>query len=115
MLSVADIPFLKGQFTGIIGAVLLDGREYRIATYCGARVLSLGHNSVTIRQGNILLSAELLEKQEQHLRAPIKGDMTRAIRENVVCRARYQFEKDGDTVFDFISDEAGFEFEWPSS
>lgn len=115
MLSIADIPFLKGQFTGIIGAVLLDGREYRIATYCGACVSSLGCNSVTVRQGNMLLSAELLEKQEQHLRAPIKGDMTRAIRENVVCRARYQFVKDGDTVFDFTSDEAGFEFEWPSS
>lgn len=115
MLSVADIPFLKGQFTGIIGAVLFDGREYRIATYCGARVSSLGCNSVTVRQGNMRLSAKLLEKQEQHLRAPVKGGMARAIRENVACRARYQFVKGGDTVFDFTSDESGFEFEWPSS
>lgn len=37
MLSVADIPFLGIHFTGIIGIVLLNGKEYRIATYLGAK------------------------------------------------------------------------------
>lgn len=113
MLSVADIPFLRGQFTGVIASVLLDGREYRIASYCGARVLSLGPGAVSVRQGDMRLSAELLEKREQHLQAPVCGNMTRLIRENVVCRARYRFVKGGDTLLDVVSNKAGFEFEWP--
>lgn len=35
MLSIADIPFGCFCFTGIIGIVLLHGKEYRLATYLG--------------------------------------------------------------------------------
>lgn len=115
MLSVADIPFLGWQFTGIIGFVLLDGHEYRIATYSGARVRSLNNKTLTVAQGDMLLSAELLDEKEQRLRAPVMGDMSRFIHENVSCRARYRFEKGGNTLFDFISEEAGFEHEWPTA
>lgn len=38
MLSVADIPLLGFHFNGIIGIVLLNGKEYRIAAYLGAHV-----------------------------------------------------------------------------
>lgn len=38
MLSVADIPFGPFRFTGIIGIVHLHGKEYRIATYLGAKL-----------------------------------------------------------------------------
>ncbi len=37
MLAVADIPMFGIHFTGIIGVVLWKGREYRIATYLGAK------------------------------------------------------------------------------
>ena len=39
MLSVADIPMAGIRFTGIIGVVLWRGKEYRIATYLGAKVV----------------------------------------------------------------------------
>lgn len=41
MLSVADIPMAGIHFTGIIGAILWMGKEYRIATYLGARVVKI--------------------------------------------------------------------------
>lgn len=37
MLSAADIPMFGFHFTGIIGIVLMNGKEYRIATYLGAK------------------------------------------------------------------------------
>ena len=36
MLSVADIPLGRFRFTGVIGVVLLHGKEYHLATYLGA-------------------------------------------------------------------------------
>ena len=37
MLSIADIPFCGFHFTGIISIVHLQGKEYRLATYLGAK------------------------------------------------------------------------------
>ena len=115
MLSVAAIPFLCIQFTGIIASVLLNGREYRIATYLGARVVSLDYNSVTVAQGDLKLTAELLSDNGQNLHAPVMGGMTRLIRENVSCCVRYLFMKGENVLLDFESDRAGFEYEWTIS
>ena len=52
MLSAADIPFSVIHFTGIIGIVMLDGKEYRIATYLGAKIKNIKGNTVTIKQEN---------------------------------------------------------------
>ena len=41
MLSVADIPIAGIHFTGIIGNILWEGKEYRLATYLGARLVHL--------------------------------------------------------------------------
>ena len=48
MLSVADIPMCGFHFKGIIGIVIIDGKEHRIATYLGARVNRLGKDYVTV-------------------------------------------------------------------
>lgn len=51
MLSVADIPIAGIRFTGIIGVVLWQGKEYRIATYLGARVVKIENKMVRVKQG----------------------------------------------------------------
>jgi len=63
MLSVADIPMFGFHFTGIIGVVLLDGKEYRIATYLGAHIKRIVENTVIVRQGNFVLISQLLHKK----------------------------------------------------
>ena len=118
MLSVAEIPFFGGTFTGVIGAVLYNGREYRFATYLGARVCWLGRGMVCIAQGNMMLEARLLEqnsstcKQKSGLRAPNVGEMSRVIHENVACHAGYRFRKGREVCLDITSDKASFEYEY---
>ena len=55
MLSVADIPMAGFHFRGIIGVVVLDGREYRLATYLGARTSEIGNGTVKVTQGRLEL------------------------------------------------------------
>ena len=112
MLSVADIPILGFHFTGIIGIVLLNGKEYRIATYLGARVEKIKDNTVTVRQGDYRLTAKLIEKRGQPLRAPIGGSMSRTIHESAACKAHYHFSYKGVTLCEFTSERASFEFEY---
>ena len=112
MLSVADIPLGAIHFTGIIGVILWHGKEYRIATYLGAKVAYIGNGKIAVSQGRLKLTATLIKKQDNPLYAPVRGGMKRLIRESLSCTARYSFEEDGKTLFDFNIDRASFEYEF---
>ena len=112
MLSVADIPMASIHFIGVIGAILWQGKEYRIATYLGARVVQIQNNMVRVKQGDLELDVQLLEAAECPLKAPTKGSMVRTIHESASCQAFYRFCKKGRTLFAFETDRASFEFEY---
>ena len=112
MLSVADIPMFGFHFTGIIGVVLIDGKEYRIATYLGAKIRHVGENSITVKQGNYELTAKLIKKNAQPLFAPENGKMNRIIHESASCKAYYKFSYKDRLLCEFTSDRASFEFEY---
>ncbi|MBD5478050.1 MAG: hypothetical protein HDR14_01980 [Lachnospiraceae bacterium] len=113
MLSVADIPMAGIHFTGVIGAVLWQGKEYRMATYLGARVVQIQNKMVRVIQGSLELEVRLLEAAERPLKAPAKGDMVRTIHESASCRVFYRFRKKNRTLFAFETDKASLEFEYP--
>ena len=112
MLSVADIPFAGGRFTGVIGFVYRNGREKRIATYLGARPVQLQNGLAAVRQGAYTLSAEFISGRDTHLHAPVAGEMTRLIRESLCCRVHYRFLRGKTVLLDFVSDRGSFENEY---
>lgn len=112
MLSVADVPFCGSKFTGVIGVVLLGGKEYRIATYLGAKVSHITENMVVVKQGKYKLEALLLRENAKTLHAPVRGAMDRTIHESVSCEAYYRFSYGETVLCEFVSDKAGFEFEY---
>lgn len=112
MLSVADIPLFGFHFTGIIGVVLINGKEHRIATYLGAKIKHMGKDSITVEQGDYQLTAKLLRKNAQPLAAPNRGKMNRTIHESASCKAYYRFSYKGKVLFEFVSGMASFEFEY---
>lgn len=114
MLSVADIPMAGVHFTGVIGAILWQGKEYRIATYLGARAVQLQSSRVRVTQGSLELEVRLLEVSACCLKAPAKGNMVRTIHESASCRVFYRFRKKNRTLLAFETDRASFEYEYPS-
>lgn len=112
MLSVADIPFLGIDFTGIIGVLLLNGKEYRIATYLGAKIKQIGKNTVTVKQGTFEFTAKLIKNNAHPLSAPTNGNMSRTIHESASCKAYYRFSHNNKILFEFATDKASFEFEY---
>lgn len=114
MLSVADIPMAAIRFTGIIGVVLWQGKEYRLATYLGAKVISLHNKNVHIIQGDLELEATLIDAVNRPLQAPTMGAMVRTIHESASCYSYYRFKKNGRVLFEFHSKQASFEYEYPS-
>lgn len=114
MLAVADIPVARMHFTGVICVVLWQGKEYRIATYLGAKVIEIENKRVWIRQGKLELEAQLIKTANHPLNAPVQGEMERTIHESAACQAFYRFRKAGRTLFAFETDKSSFEYEYPS-
>ncbi len=115
MLSVAEIPFCGMRFIGCIGLLFLDGKEYRIATYRGVKLLHVSNDTVLLRQGTLTLEVKALQTNSQLLRAPHNGSMMRTIHESLSCHVQYTCRTEGKELFRFISDQASFENNWTPS
>lgn len=109
MLSIADIPYLKMSFFGCICSIYHNDKEYRLATYKGAKVISLTDKSAIIKQGNYVFMAEKLEDKALSLKAPLNGGMSRIINENISVKMRYLFMYKDSVIFD-IEQYGGFEY-----
>ena len=112
LLSAAEIPLYGLSFTGCIGLVYDRGKELRIGTYRGARVLSAGPSSLLIRQGELLMSADLVEAHPQPLAAPVRGGMSRTVYESAAACVRYRLMNGERLLLDFTAARAGFESSW---
>ncbi|MCL2634017.1 MAG: hypothetical protein FWD34_05820 [Oscillospiraceae bacterium] len=108
-VSVADIPFMGLRFKGCICVVYYKGREYRLATYLGVRVLCCNSERVVLKQGRYVLVVNVSPQKGHRLPAPQNGKMSRIITECLACPARVRFFEKGRLLFDLRSDRASFE------
>lgn len=112
MLSVADIPLGYLHFTGVIGIVLLHGKEYRLATYLGAKAVKIKDGEVIVRQGRLSLTVKQLDPPGLPLQAPVGGAMTRTIHEHPSCRVSYRFTDSDAALLKLEAPNAAFEYEY---
>lgn len=110
MVSIADIPFLGFEFKGCIAVVYYKGKEYRLATYNGVKLISYDENGLIIKRGKYRLEINIKNLSPQSLLAPNGGDMIRTIYENIACSARFKFYKDKNLIFDLESSNTSFEY-----
>lgn len=112
MLSVADIPFGTFRFTGIVGIVYLHGKEYRIATYLGAKPVSITPDEIIVRQRRYTLIIKPEVSYGHPLQAPVGGAMHRTIYEHPACKVYYRFERNRKTLLELDAPNAAFEYEY---
>ncbi len=110
MLSIADIPLFGTSFTGCIGIVWFDNKEYSLSTYNGVKILKYSKYSAAIRQGKYKLLIDASPNLSKRLLAPSNGLMCREIHENACCQVRSRFFINNNLLFDFENDKAGYEY-----
>ena len=110
MVSIADIPFLGFEFKGCIAIVYYEGKEYRLATYNGVKIISYNEKGLIIKRGPYKLEVEIKNLSPQKLLAPNSGDMIRKIKENISCNANFKFYKNDGLIFDLDSNKTSFEY-----
>lgn len=113
MLSIASIPLLFVHFTGCICSVILNGKEYRLATYRGVRVERWTPDEAVIRQGGYRLEIRVEQTDPKPLRAPSEGTMARTIHESLKSVLRCRFWHGETLLFEGIDQAGSFEFSAP--
>ena len=112
MLSIAHIPFLGMHFTGCICAITYKGKEYRLATYKGVKVLVLSEKRIVLKQGNYQLTIRLVPAHALPLRSPKKGHMIGTIKESNSTQASFRFSRRGSPIFQTGSKNCSYEFHY---
>ena len=111
MASAAVIPFLGLHFRGCICIIHYRGREYRLATYLGARILACSRENMVLEQGKYRLEIQVDGTEGHRLRAPQNGRMSRTILETPSCPAKFSFYEKRRLVFRLRSRHASYEWE----
>lgn len=108
-LSVAEIPFCGFRFSGVICVWMLHGKEYRFATYLGAKA-QVTDRRVEITQHAFRVEAEILHVGAEHpLAAPQNGRMTAAVRESNCAQVALKLYQHETLIASATSRRAGFE------
>lgn len=111
--SAAEIPFMGSRFLGIISVLHYHGKEYRFATYYGAKIMDIfceeNQLIITIKQKQYILQIKVLQNGGHPLMAPHKGLMNRVIREKASTEMTVTLQKNKQILFHQSGIAAGFE------
>jgi len=112
----ARIPYFGIRFRGTINFVYFEGREYRLATYLGARVKVFKKERLVIVQGfgrrkkRLEVVGSNIEQNMKELYAPAKGSMSRIIKESIIANVSYKFSIGKRILFDTSCENSAIEF-----
>lgn len=113
MLSIAKIPLGIFKFTGIISVISFENKEYKFATYYGAKLKKYDVNnnsiSIEIQQGNKTLYVSSFSENSNFLLAPSKGKMTKEILESISSKIDIKIREKDKIIFSNSGFNSGLE------
>lgn len=113
MLSVATIPLGIMNFNGIISDISFENKEYKFATYYGAKLKKYDVTNscidIEIKQGNKLLTVSSLSENANFLLAPSKGKMKKEILESISSIINVEIKENDKIVFSNSGFNSGLE------
>lgn len=112
-VSLASIPKLGIQFTGILGVLLLNGKYHQFYTYNHSKIKSLviSDNQVkmVLKRKRERLEINIERKKSGSLHAPFIGTMDRKIAESIDAVINYQLFVKNKLVSEGLGSIAGLE------
>ena len=113
MCSIANIPFLLFNFIGLICSLIIDGLEYRFATYNNSKIVKYDINddkiNIILKKGDYFLYIKAIDNDGLKLVAPVKGEMNKDIKESICTIINIELRKDDKIIYSGTSKNCGLE------
>lgn len=97
-LAIATIPIAFIHFTGLLGFVSYEGKEYYICTYTGGKRVKVSPEEIIVKKGKYQLRIVIEELGGHLLKAPQNGSMKRYIKENLATPTKVYLTYDGKEI-----------------
>ncbi len=109
-LAIATIPFGFIKFTGLLGFISYDNKEYDLCTYTGAKIVLNNPNKIQIKKKDYKLTITLNEHGGHLLKAPVAGNMDRLIKENVAVETEFCLSKNDKIILQRHDENSSLEY-----
>jgi hypothetical protein len=115
MFSLAKIPILGSHFVGLISFLRVNDKEYRFATYTGAKLLHCSYTDnslyVVLEDRGTRLTINARPGPAGLLKAPKNGMMTAYVNESISAEVEVTLSTlGGQTIYSGSGTNAGMEF-----
>lgn len=113
MLSYATIPFSFFKFKGLISVLIVQGKEYRFATYNLSSVKQLDYDensvSITIKKRSLKLVVTATTSDYKDLPSPRLGQMNETIKEGLSGNIHLKLYKKNTMIYEDEGVASGIE------
>ena len=112
-MAIATIPMFGFiRFLGILCFIKTPTEEYYLCTYNGAKVEHIKSGEIAIKKGKFKFELTFDDPIGFELKAPVKGDMKRYIKECVTIPTHLKFTEGGKVLIDNTDEISSLEFMW---
>ena len=111
--AIATIPlfgFIK--FKGLLCFIKTDNKEYKICTYNFGKVKKMQENEIVLCKGKYKLVINFNEFEGHKLKAPVKGNMERHIKEAITVPSKYKLTYNDETILEIEDSISSLEYMW---
>jgi hypothetical protein len=113
MCSIANIPLGSVSFIGLIANITIDDKQYRFATYNGAKIVSINKIKngieIVLKRNEYMLYIKAISKNYEALIAPSDTGMDRKIYESISAEINLKLMKDKKILYKDILFDCGME------
>ena len=111
--ALASIPLFGFiHFTGILCFIKTKEKEYYLSTYNGAKLRKISEKEIIISKGKYSFVLKMNNKEGHLLKAPIKGNMDRYIKENLNIATSYKLLFKDQVLFEVNDPISSLEYMW---
>ena len=111
--ALASIPLFGFiHFTGILCFIKTKEKEYYLCTYNGAKLKKIGDDEIVIKKGKYSFVLNIKNEGGHLLKAPVKGNMERYIKENLNVPTSFKLLKKDETLIEVNDPISSLEYMW---
>lgn len=112
-LAIASIPLFGFiHFIGILCFIKTKEKEYSLCTYNGAKLKKIDDNEIIINKGKYSFALSFDNKEGHLLKAPMKGNMDRYIKENLSVPTSYKLTYKDKIILETDDSISSLEYMW---
>ena len=111
--ALASIPLFGFiHFTGILCFIKTKDKEYRFCTYNGAKLKKISEDGIIIKKSKYSFVLNIKNEGGHLLKAPVKGNMERYIKENLNVPTSFKLMNKGNTLIEVNDPISSLEYMW---